>query len=95
MIVQLHFPEPIELDTKHTVNLVRMLGIILDNAIEGASAAKKKKIELTILKKNHSVMIRVINTTTNTLPLNQLKQKGFATKTNPKNEALACLSWMN
>lgn len=42
LIVQLHFPEPIELDTKHTVNLVRMLGIILDNAIEGASAAKKK-----------------------------------------------------
>ena len=88
LIVQLHFPEPIELDTKHTVNLVRMLGIILDNAIEGASAAKKKKIELTILKKNHSVMIRVINTTTNTLPLNQLKQKGFSTKTNPKNEGL-------
>ena len=77
LIVQLHFPKPIELDTKHTVNLVRMLGIILDNAIEGASAAKKKKIELTIIKKNHSVMIRVINTTTNTLPLNQLKQKGF------------------
>uniref|UniRef100_UPI0022E6CFE8 ATP-binding protein n=1 Tax=Enterococcus lactis TaxID=357441 RepID=UPI0022E6CFE8 len=88
LIVQLHFPKPIELDTKHTVNLVRMLGIILDNAIEGASAAKKKKIELTIIKKNHSVMIRVINTTTNTLPLNQLKQKGFSTKTNPKNEGL-------
>ncbi|MEJ4545389.1 GHKL domain-containing protein, partial [Enterococcus faecium] len=47
-----------------------------------------QKIELTILKKNHSVMIRVINTTTNTLPLNQLKQKGFSTKTNPKNEGL-------
>ncbi len=43
LIVQLHFPKPIELDTKHTVNLVRMLGIILDNAIEGASARKEEK----------------------------------------------------
>lgn len=95
LIVQLHFPKPIELDTKHTVNLVRMLGIILDNAIEGASAAKKKKIELTIIKKNHSVMIRVINTTTNTLPLNQLKQKVSQQKQIQKTKDLACLSWMN
>ncbi|MEN2253686.1 histidine kinase, partial [Enterococcus lactis] len=30
----------------------------------------------------------VINTTTNTLQLNKLKQKCLSTKTNPKNEAL-------
>ena len=41
--VQLVFPDEIKLDKKHTVNLVRMLGIILDNAIEGASITKKKK----------------------------------------------------
>lgn len=66
--VQLVFPDEIKLDKKHTVNLVRMLGIILDNAIEGASITKKKKIELIVLKKNNSVIIRVINTTLNTLP---------------------------
>ncbi len=41
--VQLEFPEEIELDKKHTVNLVRMLGIILDNAIEGATMLQKEK----------------------------------------------------
>ncbi|MZM09385.1 GHKL domain-containing protein, partial [Bifidobacterium pseudocatenulatum] len=86
--VQLVFPDEIKLDKKHTVNLVRMLGIILDNAIEGASITKKKKIELIVLKKNNSVIIRVINTTLNTLPLNKLKQQGFSTKSNPKNEGL-------
>lgn len=86
--VQLVFPDEIKLDKKHTVHLVRMLGIILDNAIEGASITKKKKIELIVLKKNNSVIIRVINTTLNTLPLNKLKQQGFSTKSNPKNEGL-------
>ncbi|WP_165037969.1 sensor histidine kinase [Enterococcus sp. ZJ1622] len=88
LTVQLVFPHEIDLDTKHTVNLVRMLGIILDNAIEGASVTKKKKIELSLMKKNSSVIIRVVNTTMNQLPLSHLKQKGFSTKQNPKNEGL-------
>lgn len=86
--VHLVIPEEITLKKKHTVNIVRMLGIILDNAIEGAFITKKKKIELFVLKKKNSVIIRVINTTMNTLPLNQLKQKGFSTKKDPKNEGL-------
>ncbi|GEL92825.1 sensor histidine kinase [Enterococcus villorum] len=86
--IQLLVPEEIRLKKKYTVNLVRMLGIILDNAIEGASITKKKKIELLILKKKHFIIIRVTNTTLNTLPLNKLKQKGFSTKTGPKNEGL-------
>ena len=86
--VHLVIPEEITLKKKHTVNIVRMLGIILDNAIEGALITKKKKIELFVLKKKNSVIIRVINTTMNTLPLNQLKQKGFSTKKDPKNEGL-------
>ncbi|MDA9462310.1 Histidine kinase of the competence regulon ComD [Enterococcus mundtii 3F] len=86
--VQLTVPDEIVIGKKYTINLVRMLGIILDNAIEGASVTKKKKIEVLIIKKKQSLMIRVINTTTNTFPLSKLKQKGFSTKTNPKNEGL-------
>ncbi|MGL9740982.1 GHKL domain-containing protein [Enterococcus sp. DIV1368c] len=86
--VQLTVPDEIVIGKKYTINLVRMLGIILDNAIEGATVTKKKKIEVLIIKKKQSLMIRVINTTTNTFPLSKLKQKGFSTKTNPKNEGL-------
>ncbi|THE09055.1 ATP-binding protein [Enterococcus hirae] len=86
--VQITIPDEVKLEKKYTVNLVRMLGIILDNAIEGAAITKKKKMELLIFKKNRSLTIRIINTTTNTLPLSQLKQKGFSTKQNPKNEGL-------
>ncbi|BAO05603.1 MULTISPECIES: GHKL domain-containing protein [Enterococcus] len=86
--LQITIPEEVKIDSKHTVNLVRILGIVLDNATEGAAVTKKKKIELLILKKKNSLVIRVVNTTINTLPLNQLKQKGFSTKSNPKNEGL-------
>lgn len=86
--LQITIPEEVKIDSKHTVNLVRILGIVLDNATEGAAVTKKKKIELLILKKKNSLVIRVVNTTINTLPLNQLKQKVFSTKSNPKNEGL-------
>ncbi len=86
--LQITIPAEVKIDSKHTVNLVRILGIVLDNATEGAAVTKNKKIELLILKKKNSLVIRVVNTTINKLPLNQLKQKGFSTKSNPKNEGL-------
>ncbi|EPH97993.1 MULTISPECIES: sensor histidine kinase [unclassified Enterococcus] len=86
--VHIDFPETVSLNKKHTVNLVRMIGIILDNAIEGAEITKKKTIELSILKKNNFILFRVANSTLNELPLNVLKQKGFSTKNKNQNDGL-------
>jgi two-component system sensor histidine kinase AgrC len=86
--VHIDFPETVSLNQKHTVNLVRMIGIILDNAIEGAEITKKKTIELSILKKNNFILFRVANSTLNELPLNVLKQKGFSTKNKSQNDGL-------
>jgi len=44
IFLQITIPAEVKIDTKHAVNLVRILGIVLDNATEGAVVTKKKKL---------------------------------------------------
>ena len=68
----------------YTPKLCRILGIILDNAIEASSKSKEKYIKLEIhysqIKNAH--IIRVYNTFNNseTIDLNKIYEKGYSSK---------------
>ena len=64
-----------------TVDLARILGIFLDNAIEAALMTNQPRIGLNILRHNSGVAIIITNCfQDNGVALHRLKQKGFSTK---------------
>ena len=64
-----------------TVDLARILGIFLDNAIEAALEAQKPQIGLNIIQNQPGVSITISNHfQDNGLALHKIKQKGFSTK---------------
>ena len=74
---------PIEINKLNVkyFNLSRMLGIILDNAIEESELCENPEINIGIFNAMNSKIIIVENKCRfNTLPLQKLKQVGFSTK---------------
>lgn len=79
--VTIDIPDRVDSFPMDTVDLARILGIFLDNAIEAALEAKEPQIGLNILQNKDSVSITIINCfQDNGLALHRLKQKGFSTK---------------
>lgn len=79
--VSIEITEPIEKIELPLISLVRILGIVLDNAIEGVEHLPKKELCIAFIKDKTSIHIIVENTCSTTLPkLHQLKKKGFSTK---------------
>lgn len=76
--------------------LNRMVGILLDNAIEAAEDAHDKEIRVAIIQMNDSVLI-VINNTYNTsqdLKVHELFEEGFSTKGKNRGLGLSTLREM-
>lgn len=69
-----------ELDAKEFKDLVRMIGVYLDNAIEASSESNDKKlgIEIYIIKKDIEIIIS--NTFENKLNIEKLGKEKFTTK---------------
>ncbi len=66
-----------------TVDLARLLGIFLDNAIEAALETDQPQVGLNIIQNEDSVSVIISNRFRNNgLALHQFKQKGFSTKDN-------------
>lgn len=68
-----------------TYELCRILGILLDNAIEAAKECDEKRISIKFIKDNYNNrdLIIIENTCKNYLvDINKMKQKGFTTKKN-------------
>ena len=79
--VTIDIPDRVDSFPMDTVDLARILGIFLDNAIEAALEAKEPQIGLNILQNKSSVSIIISNCfQDNGLALHRLKQKGFSTK---------------
>lgn len=79
--VTIDIPDKVEYFPMNTVDLARILGIFLDNAIEGAITAKQPQIGLNIIRHDTGVSIIISNLfQDNGTVLHQLKQKGFSTK---------------
>lgn len=73
--------EPINKINMDIIDLSRILGIILDNAIEASLESDDKKVNIAFINKNSSVIIVLINTFKGDIPpLSKLFKEGFSTK---------------
>lgn len=79
--VSIDIVEPIEHINMDVVDLVRCLGILLDNAIEAAIKSDDKKVELGVIKKTSSIIVVVINSYNKDIPpIGKMFKEGFSTK---------------
>lgn len=63
------------------IEIVRALGIILDNAIEASVSSEEKSMSIGFIKKNNSVIIVVSNSFGGNIPpIAKLYKQGFSTK---------------
>lgn len=63
------------------LNLIRILGILLDNAIEEVDALGKGELAVAFFQEKDALLILIQNTVRNPVePLYQLKKQGFSTK---------------
>lgn len=80
--VTIDIPDRVAAFPIDTVDLARILGIFLDNAIEAALETEHPQVGLNILQNKVSVSIIINNRfRDNGETLHKLKQKGFSTKT--------------
>lgn len=80
--VTIDIPDRVDSFLMDTVDLARILGIFLDNAIEAALETKQPQIGLNIIQNKEGVAIIISNRCQdNGEMLQRLKQKGFSTKT--------------
>ena len=80
--ITIDIPDKVESFLIDTVDLARILGIFLDNAIEAALETEQPQIGLNIIQNKTGVSIIISNRfRDNGIMLHKLKQKGFTTKT--------------
>ncbi len=66
-----------------TISLIRILGIVLDNAIEEILAIQTGKISISMYLENRCLNVHIINDCRpNIEPIYELKKQGFSTKMN-------------
>ncbi len=79
--ITIDIPDKVESFLIDTVDLARMLGIFLDNAIEATLETEQPQIGLNIVQNKAGVSIIISNHfRDNGVMLHELKQKGFSTK---------------
>ena len=80
--VTIDIPDPVPGFSMDTVDLARILGIFLDNAVEAALETAHPKVGLNIIQNPDTVAVIISNSLQdNELALHKLKQRGFTTKT--------------
>ncbi|MDP4145189.1 MAG: GHKL domain-containing protein [Bacillota bacterium] len=73
--------EPIEKISIDIIDLSRIVGILLDNAIEAAEKCDKPSMQVAIISKEKSVLIAIINNFNDNIPsVYKVYEKGFSTK---------------
>ena len=79
--ITIDIPDKVESFLIDTVDLARILGIFLDNAIEATLETEQPQIGLNIIQNKTGVSIIISNRFLDTgVMLHKLKQKGFSTK---------------
>lgn len=69
-----------DINTKDFKNLVRIIGVYLDNAIEASSISKDKKLGIEIYLIKDKIEIIISNTFNNDINLDKLGKESFSTK---------------
>jgi len=89
----LEVEEKIDHISMDSISLVRILGILLDNAIEALNELQTGTLSVACFKQADAVVLIVQNTCKEDLPpLSQLKQAGFSTKGTGRGLGLSNLS---
>lgn len=79
--VTIDIPELIQYFPMDKVDLARVLGIFLDNAIEAALEAENPQVGLNIIQNSETVAVIISNSLQDSeLALHKLKEQGFTTK---------------
>lgn len=79
--VFIDIPEPIENISIDIIDLCRVIGILLDNAIEASQDTSTKSIEIGLIDNNGSITIVIENSSSeNTPQLFKIYKSGFSTK---------------
>ncbi|MDA3972654.1 GHKL domain-containing protein [Enterococcus thailandicus] len=90
--VNIHVPKTIDKISVPSLILVRMLGIILDNAIEESQNVDNPEIELTVTIHNQACLFIISNRCREKIPkLHVLKQANFSTKSQDRGIGLTNL----
>lgn len=77
----IEIPEPLEEFKIDSINLVRVLGIFLDNAIEQCEIESNKKINFAALDTEHSTVFVIQNPVSNSfLSISDIYKKGVSSK---------------
>lgn len=69
-----------KLESKLYFNICKIMGILLDNAIEACKESDKKEILLDIYAEDDSNIIYIENTFKGEIDINQINKKGFSSK---------------
>lgn len=79
--VNIEIPEKVNQINMPILDLVRIAGILLDNAVEATSEADNALLKVAILKINNYTYFIIYNTISNAMPpLYKLMETGFSTK---------------
>ena len=68
------------MDIKLYTNISKVLGVLIDNAIEGALDSSKKEISLDISKDNNYIVMTISNTYNKNIDINKIGKKGYTSK---------------
>jgi len=63
-------------------DLIRVLGVSIDNAIEAVKNQKEGKIKIILMNSHDQLDITIQNTVTKNIQINEIKNYGFTTKNN-------------
>lgn len=72
--------QPVAVIHMETEDLLRILGILLDNAIEEAVITKDKKVICSLLQENNQLLILIKNSLETKVNISNIYNKGFSTK---------------
>jgi len=65
---------------KTSKNLLKIIGILLDNAIEASYESKDKMLSINLFKDNKIMVINITNSIKNSIDTSKIFKKGFSTK---------------
>lgn len=79
--VLIDLTEDIEIKGMNIIDFCRVIGILLDNAIEAAAETEDRILRIAFVSKEDSIIIAIINSCpTDILPVHMVLEKGFSTK---------------
>lgn len=79
--LELEIAEPIPALPLESLTLCRILGILLDNAIEAATESPEKKLRISVVSTETAVIFTITNSTLPfSVPVSRLLQKGYSSK---------------